>query len=75
MPNSKLPEHITASLTENINALKEYTGNSAALAIRQLTVGGVDIATVGGEGMIAVDQHNKLIAALNRKYEYQYATP
>ena len=75
MPNTKLPEHITVSLTENLNALKEYTGNSAALAIRQLTVGGVDIATVGGEGMIAVDQHNKLIAALNRKYEYQYATP
>lgn len=25
--------------------------------------------------MIAVDQHNKLIAALDRKYECMYATP
>lgn len=75
MPKNQLPKHITMSLTENLNALKEYTGNSAALAIRQLTVGGVDIATVGGEGMIAVDQHNKLIAALDRKYECMYATP
>lgn len=31
MPKNQLPKHITVSLTENLNALKEYTGNSAAL--------------------------------------------